>query len=106
MTFSRRLSLVAVVVLLGGCGLLGALDKLKGVTFMLPTQTFTVSTDDPNWHAPPASGVPALPCGPGQPVADCCMAPPGAPPVDCIRTPLVCEAEHCALKFKYEQVSE
>jgi len=100
---SRRIALAGLVVL-GGCGLLDKLDDLKGLTFMLPKQTFTVSTSDANWHAAPSSGIPAALCGPGQPIADCCMAPPGAPPIDCQRTPLSCEAEHCVLKFKYEQV--
>src|SRR5689334_25341635 len=103
---SRRLAMAGAVVLVGGCGLMDALDKLKGVTFTLPKQTFSVSTDDANWRPPPANGVPALPCGPGQPIADCCMAPPGSPPIDCMRTPLSCEAERCALKFRYEQVQK
>jgi hypothetical protein len=102
MMFSRRIA-VAGLVVLGGCGLLDKLDNLKGLTFMLPQQTFRVSTTDANWRPPPAGGIPALPCGPGQPIADCCQAPPGAPAIDCQRTPLTCEAEHCALKFKYEQ---
>jgi hypothetical protein len=106
MKVSRRMAVAGVAVLIGGCGLMDALDKLKGLTFMLPTQTFTVSTDDANWHGPPAGGIPALPCGPGQPIADCCMAPPGAPAIDCTRTPLSCEAEHCALRFKYEKANE
>jgi hypothetical protein len=106
MMFSRRLAVAGVVVLLGGCGLFDALDKLKGLTFMLPTQTFTVSTNNANWRSPPASGVPPLPCGPGQPIADCCVPPAGAPAVDCTRTPLVCEAERCVLSFRYEEVKE
>jgi hypothetical protein len=89
------------MVLLAGCGLTDKLDNLNGVTFMLPEQKFSVATDGANWRSPPSSGIPPAPCGPGQPVADCC-----ASPVDCTRTPLVCEAERCALKFQYEQVKE
>ena len=96
----RRIALLGLAVLVGGCGLLDALDKLKSVSFMLPAQSFTVTTDGPNWRSPPAGGIPALPCGQGQPIADCC-----ASPVDCMRTPLSCEAERCALKFTYEQVA-
>jgi hypothetical protein len=99
MLTSRRTAVVAVGLLLGGCGLLNALDKIKGFTFTLPRQTYTVSTSNPNWRSPPAGGLPAFPCGSGQLIADCC-----APPVDCTRSPLVCEAERCALKFTYEQV--
>lgn len=90
----------AVVAGLGGCGLMDALDKLKSITFTLPEQKYSVSTDSPNWRSPPAGGIPPVPCGPGQPLASCC-----APPIDCTRTPLSCEAERCALKFTYEQVS-
>jgi len=97
---------VVGVVVLGGCGLMDALDKLKSIDFMLPAQKFSVSTNNANWRSPPSGGIPPLPCGPGQPVADCCMAPPGAPPIDCTRTPLSCEAERCSLKFRYEQVQE
>ena len=98
---SRRIALLGLLVLVGGCGLLDALDKLKSVTFMLPAQTFTVTTDGPNWRSPPASGIPPLPCGQGQPIPDCCKAPG----IDCTRTPLSCEAERCALKFTYDQVA-
>jgi hypothetical protein len=104
MKLSLRLTVAGVLAVLGGCGVLDKIDNLKTISFMLPRQEFKVSTNDPNWHAPPTSGVPALPCGPGQPIADCCTAPAGAPAIDCNRTPLSCEAEHCALKFKYEQV--
>src|SRR6185436_10617690 len=100
MQFSRRLVVVGVVML-GGCGLMDALDKLKSINFTLPAQKFSVSTNNANWRSPPPGGIPPLPCGPGQPVADCC-----ASPVDCTRTPLSCEAERCALKFRYEQVQE
>jgi hypothetical protein len=91
---------IAAVILGSGCGLINALDKLKeGVTFDLPSQMYSVSTDNPNWRPPPAGGIPPLPCGPTQLIADCCAAP-----VDCKSTPLVCEAEKCALKFNYEEV--
>ena len=107
MRFSRRKVAVAgLAVVLGGCGLMDALDKLKSIKFTLPAQMFSVSTNNPNWRSPPPGGIPPLLCGPGQPVADCCMAPAGAPPIDCTRTPLACESEHCALKFRYEQVQE
>lgn len=98
MPTGRRAALGLLVVMAGGCQVLDALDKLKSVSFMLPTQSYSVSTSDPHWRSPPTSGLPPLPCGAGQPIADCC-----APPVDCTRAPLVCEADRCALKFNYEQ---
>jgi hypothetical protein len=97
---SRRIMVGGAALLLAGCGLMDALDKLKGITFMLPPQMYSVSTDNPNWRSPPAGGIPPLPCGQGQPVANCCSAP-----IDCMRTPLVCEADRCSLKFTYEQVT-
>jgi hypothetical protein len=97
-----RFVVVTAAVLMSGCGLVDALDKLKhGVTFDLPAQTYSVRTDQPAWRSPPPSGIPPLPCGPGQLIADCCAAP-----VDCQSTPLVCDAEKCALKFNYEEVKQ
>jgi hypothetical protein len=96
----RRAVAGGAVVLLAGCGLIDALDKAKGFTFMLPQQHLTVSTTSANWRSPPPGGLPPVPCGAGQPLADCCMAPG----VNCTQSPLVCEAEKCALKFTYEQV--
>jgi hypothetical protein len=102
MLTSRRIMVVGgAALLLGGCGLMDALDKLKNITFKLPEQMYSVSTDNPNWRSPPAGGIPPLPCGQGQPIANCCAAP-----IDCTRSPLVCEAERCSLKFTYEQVTE
>src|SRR3954469_23206516 len=103
---ASRVPLCAALILLSGCGLINALDKLKNITFMLPKRMYSVSTTDPRWKTPPAEGIPAVSCGsgPGALVMDCCMPIPGGPAVDCVRSPLVCSEGKCALKFTYEQV--
>jgi hypothetical protein len=101
MTNSRRGALVAALFLVGGCGLISAIDQLKqGINFKLPAQTYTVSTMDPRWHNLPAGTViPPFPCGSGG--ANCC-----ASPIDCTQVPLVCEADQCALKFTFEDAQK
>src|SRR3954462_7544809 len=103
MTNSRRGALVAALFLVGGCGLISAIDQLKqGINFKLPAQTYTVSTMDSRWrNLPPGTMIPPLPCGSGNPLADCCVSP-----IDCTQAPLVCEAEHCALKFTFEDAQK
>jgi uncharacterized protein YceK len=95
-----RVALMAGLLLLGGCGLIDALDKAKegGVNVQLPSQKYTVSTSDQRWRQPPSSGIPPIPCGAGNPMSTCCT-----PPIDCMATPLSCEKEMCALKFDYEE---
>jgi hypothetical protein len=99
MTNSRRGALAAALLLVGGCGLIDAIDQLKqGINFKLPEQSYTVSTMDPRWHnLPPGTMIPPFPCGSGG--ASCCMSP-----IDCTQVPLVCEAEQCALKFTFDDV--
>lgn len=104
MRISRRVAvaaagLVAAAVVGGGCGLLDALDKFKGITFQLPSRMYTVTTEDPRWRSPPPGGVPPVPCGGG--LGDCC-----APPISCSQFPLMCDEGKCALKFSYEEVSK
>jgi hypothetical protein len=100
-----RRSFWALVLAVGGCGLLSELDKLKSVGFQLPERSYSVSTSDPQWKMPPAT-FPPVSCGdaPSALTKDCCAAP--GVPVDCARTPLTCEENVCALKFKYEQVQK
>jgi hypothetical protein len=95
------------VLLVGGCGLLSELDKLKSINFDLPPRSYSVSTSDPQWKMPPAT-FPMVSCGdgPSAQTKDCCSALPGMPPLDCSRAPLTCEESVCALKFPYEQVQK
>jgi hypothetical protein len=101
---SRHLRLWASLLLLSGCGLINELDNFKGINFQLPERKYTVSTEDPSWHAPPSGGVPAITCGAGGMVMDCCNPGAPVPPIDCTSSPLFCEAGACALKFNYDQV--
>jgi hypothetical protein len=100
----RRFCLLASLLLLSGCGLIDELGNFKGINFQLPERKYTVSTDDPSWVAPPAGGVPAVTCGPGGAVMDCCNPGAPVPPIDCMRSPLFCEAGACELRFSYDQV--
>jgi hypothetical protein len=100
----RRTRLLIASLLLAGCGLVNQLENFKGITFQLPGRRYSVSTDDSGWKAPPGQGIPAVTCGTGGMVMDCCAPPAPAPAIDCTRSPLVCDAGICALKFNYEQV--
>ncbi len=96
--------MVVAGTLAAGCGLID-LASFRSVNFKLPEKKFSVSTSDPRWKSLPG-GFPALTCGPGGAVADCCKAPQGAPAVDCTRTPITCESDGqssvCSLKFLFE----
>lgn len=97
------LGLMTLGVLAAGCGLLD-LEKFRKVKFDIPQVTASVDTDDARWKVPPAQSVPAVACGPDQPVQDCCAPPAPAPAFDCVTYPLVCESRACAYKLPYEGV--
>lgn len=88
-------SVIAGAASLSGCG---AISNLGTITFDLPQQSFSFSTASSTWKAPPAT-FPAVSCGTGQLVADCCNPPAPAPKPDCTATPLVCEGGVCVLEF-------
>lgn len=88
-----------------GCGLLDDLNSLRGINFNLPKKSYSISTDDPRWKQPPPGGVPAVPCGAGGVIMNCCMPAPGVS-IDCTRSPLECSDGTCALKFTFEQVAK
>jgi hypothetical protein len=79
-----------------GCGLISS--DIGTLTFQLPAQTFSFDASDPMWKAPPGN-FPAVSCGAGGQVTDCCQSPAGAPAVDCTATPLVCDNGFCALQY-------
>jgi hypothetical protein len=93
-----------MLLLLASCGLVNELENFKGINFQLPIRKYSVSTDDPQWHAPPDTGIPAISCGAGGIVADCCNPPAPFPTIPCAQYPLACDGGVCSLKFAYEQV--
>lgn len=99
-----RLNIAVAIAALPGvtsCGLID-LASFDGITFQLPEQTYTLSTDDPRWKQLPQGGVPPVTCGgAGALVDDCCSIPT----VNCGISPMSCEAGMCALKFTYEVTS-
>jgi hypothetical protein len=68
-----------------GCGLIDS--NITTTSFVLPTQTYSFDTS--MFKGLPSGTTPAVPCGAGQVVTDCCM-PPARPMPDCTTTPLVC----------------
>ncbi|HEY2903115.1 MAG TPA: hypothetical protein VGL59_21210 [Polyangia bacterium] len=91
-----KVSYVAVAVLGGamasavGCGLLSK-DLLR-TSFNLPPKSFAFDTSA--WHLP-SGDLPAVPCGDGQLVTDCCSLPPPAP--DCSVNMITCDNALCTL---------
>jgi hypothetical protein len=84
------------VAALIGCGLI--ISDIATLTFQLPSKSFSFDTSSSMWKAPPGT-FPAVPCGAGQLVTDCCQPPAPAPAPDCTATPLVCENSVCVLEF-------
>jgi len=82
-----------------GCNSLDE-DTPDRLDFALPTVSWTISTDDPQWRASPPrdAATPGFVCaGPEVlPGADCC-----APPLDCQEYPFACDpnSNFCALTF-------
>jgi hypothetical protein len=75
-----------------GCGLISK-DILR-TTFNLPAKTY--SFDTAAWNLP-MGDIPAVPCGDGQLVADCCNPPAPLPAVDCSVNSFACDNNVCAL---------
>ena len=82
---------------MSGCDLL-EFAKNPSVTLTLPTRSYSFSTDDPRWKAPPPNYTQKISC---QAVADCCVAPGGVT-FDCSQFPLVCESNTCAMRINLE----
>jgi hypothetical protein len=81
------LSLLAV-----GCGLISS--DISKLSFDLPTKMYSFDTQ--MWNLP-MGGFPAVPCGAGQLVMDCCAPPAPLPQPNCAMTPLACDEGLCAL---------
>jgi hypothetical protein len=89
----------AWVVLVGalGCGLISS--DITKVSFNLPSKSYSFDTNNGMFKAPPGGTFPAVPCGAGEVVMDCCHPPAPLPAIDCTATPLFCEAAVCTLKY-------
>jgi hypothetical protein len=91
----RRMSSVRVLglALLGAasCGLLNS--DISKVSFELPAKSYAFNASQ--WHLP--ASTPAIPCGAGQVITDCCNPPalPGVTKPNCAVTPLACDAGVC-----------
>jgi hypothetical protein len=72
-----------------GCGLLSS--DITTTSYKLPAQTYSFDTS--MFSGLPSGSTPAVPCGDGQAVTDCCNPPAPAPTPDCATTPLVCAAD-------------
>jgi hypothetical protein len=97
------LSALAFSVSLGsfGCGLVSS--DVTSVPVALPSKTYTFNTASSGYKGPPGT-IPAVSCGDGQLVADCCNPAPGVM-IDCAATPLVCESSVCTYHTTYDIVS-
>ena len=84
------------LLLVGGCGLISS--DITSLTFQMPSKTFSFDTANAMWKAPPGT-FPAVACGTGQVVTDCCHPPSPAPTPDCVATPLACENSVCVVEF-------
>jgi len=91
---SKSVAAVGVFVSVVSCGLISS--DITKVGFDLPARTYSFDAAQLNL---PSGSTPAVPCGAGQAVTDCC-AIPGA---NCAMTPLVCEAGVCTARVTITQ---
>lgn len=75
-----------------GCGLFS--KDLLSTSFTLPPKSYAFDTAA--WNLPTGQ-IPAVPCGDGQPVMDCCNPPDPLPKPDCSVNMFACDASVCAL---------
>jgi hypothetical protein len=74
------------------CGLIS--KDILSTSFSLPPKSYAFDTAV--WHLPSGS-FPAVPCGAGQLVEDCCNPPDGLPKPDCSVNMLSCDDAVCTL---------
>ncbi len=100
-TISGRLALmVTVSVLVAGCDLI-EFAKNPSINLTLPSRSYSFSTSDPRWKAPPAAFNQAITC---DVAADCCRSLPGGITVDCAQYPqIICDGTKvCAMRIDLE----
>ncbi|HET6281700.1 MAG TPA: hypothetical protein VFH73_12060 [Polyangia bacterium] len=81
-----------------GCGLISS--DIASVSFDLPSKSYSFDTNNGMWKLPMGM-FPAIPCGDGQLIMDCCNPPDPLPKPNCAATPLTCEGAPsvCTLRF-------
>lgn len=99
---ARALSFSLSLAGLAACGLVSS--DVTSVGVALPSETYTFDTKSSGYKGPPGT-IPAVACGDGQLVADCCNPAPGIT-VDCVGTPLSCESNVCTYHTTYDIVSK
>jgi hypothetical protein len=90
MRFAWSSALLALATVVG-CNLISS--DITTLTFELPTKSYQFDTQMANLP----SSFPAVPCGAGQAVMDCCMPPAPLPQPDCSTMPLSCDDSVCTL---------
>jgi hypothetical protein len=97
-TFSSWLGFAALTTgLLAGCDLIEFAQN-PSVTLTLPTRSYSFSTEDKNWKAPPPAFNQPIPC---NAPSDCCVMVPGLA-INCADYQLLCEQNVCAMRVKLE----
>jgi hypothetical protein len=92
MRFARSFVVVLLALApVAGCSLINS--DITALTFELPTKSYQFSTQMANLP----SSFPAVPCGAGQAVMDCCAPPAPLPQPDCTAMPLSCDNSVCTL---------
>jgi hypothetical protein len=101
-TFSGSLAFAILgSVLAAGCDLLEFAQN-PSITLSLPTRSYSFSTMDPRWKAPPPNFNQMVSC---NVASDCCKNPPGAPAgttFECSQFPLICDSNVCAMRINLE----
>jgi hypothetical protein len=84
--------------LVAGCDLI-EFAKNPSVSLTLPKRSYSFSTSDPRWKAPPPTFNQAVTC---SAMSDCCKIPMGGATFECSQFPLSCDSSVCAMKIDLE----
>jgi hypothetical protein len=91
--------------LFAGCDLIDFAQN-PSVRFSLPPRTYELSTNDPNWKAPPVFFDATIACTTNE----SCCPPPGTPAgvevPECKQLSFVCSSNRCGIQFPLEVVSK
>jgi hypothetical protein len=106
MSLSKRIPILAslLLVLVAGCKF--ELGTLKKISTDISLWNSKLSSDDNRWQTLPAEGWPVITCvGPEAMVSDCCQLPAAGPQVDCQKVASECDQalNQCVLYFVYQE---